>query len=179
MNSSLQAKLLVAVPQLVGPFFTKSVIFILDNSPEGSTGIVLNHPTDHTLAELNETLQASRRKDDRLYLGGPVDPTVALIIHNDTYQGPDTKPVTTGLALSTTLESIQVMAESSSLPFRCFMGYAGWAPQQLEGEIAKGSWLLNPLIPELLFSDQTATMWETVLGKMGLDPLTIGPGAFD
>ncbi len=53
MNSALKSQFLVAVPQLVGPFFTKSVVLILDNDDEGSTGIILNHPTEHTLSENN------------------------------------------------------------------------------------------------------------------------------
>ncbi|MDP6965965.1 MAG: YqgE/AlgH family protein, partial [Candidatus Marinimicrobia bacterium] len=62
---------------------------------------------------------------------------------------------------------------------RCFIGYAGWASGQLEAEIALGNWLLNPVIPELVFTDQPEGLWDSVLSEMGLDPLTIGHGAFD
>ena len=179
MSSALKSHFLVAVPQLVGPFFTKSVVLILDNDDEGSTGIILNHPTEHTLSEINESLKSSRRKKDRLFIGGPVEPSTAIIIHDDTYQGPDTKPITGGVAWSASLESMQVMAESESLPFRCFLGYAGWTSKQLEDEIAKGSWLLNPMNPEMIYTHQPENMWKTVLNEMGLDPLSIGPGAFD
>lgn len=179
MNPSLKSKFLIAVPQLVGPFFTKSVVLIIDNSDQGSTGIILNHPTEHTFSELNENLKTSRGNKEQLYIGGPVDPSLALIIHDDVYHGPDTKPIAGGVALSTSLESMQVMAESASLPFRCFLGYAGWSSKQLEAEIAKGSWLLNPMNPELIFTDQPESLWEAVLKEMRLDPLSIGPGAFD
>ena len=71
------------------------------------------------------------------------------------------------------------MSESESLPFRCFLGYAGWTSKQLEAEIAKGSWLLNPINPEMIYTHQPENMWKTVLDEMGLDPLSIGHGAFD
>lgn len=138
MASTLTSHFLVAVPQLVGPFFSRSVILVIDNSDQGSTGIVLNQPTDHTVSELNESLKESRRRKDPLFLGGPVDPSLAFIVHDEVYRGAETKPIADGLALSTSLESMRAMAENESLPFRCFIGYAGWEPHQLEVEIAQG-----------------------------------------
>ena len=179
MSANLTSQFLIAVPQLVGPFFTKSVVLIIDNSDQGSTGVILNHPMNHTLSELNESLKSSRRKKDRLFIGGPVAPSAAITLHDDTYQGLDTKPISGGVAWSTSLESMQVMAESESLPFRCFLGYAGWTSKQLEAEIALGTWLLNPMIPGMIYTDQPKTMWNAVLKEMGLDPLSIGPGAID
>ncbi len=179
MSSTLSSNLLIAVPQLTGPFFAKSIVLIVDNSNQGSTGIVLNQPTNHRISELNESLKESRRRNDRLFLGGPVDPSAAIIVHDEAYQGPDTKTIVAGMALSTSLESIQAITQSESLAFRCFIGYAGWAAGQLEAEIALGNWLLNPIIPELILTDQPERLWDTVLNEMGLDPLTIGHGAFD
>jgi putative transcriptional regulator len=179
VSSTLSNHFLVAVPQLVGPFFAKSIVLIIDNSNQGSTGIVLNQPTDHTVSELNKNLKTSRRGNDRLFLGGPVDPSAAIVVHDEVYQGPDTKRVTDSLAMSKSLESLLTITQSESITFRCFIGYAGWASGQLEAEIALGNWLLNPVIPELVFTDQPEGLWDSVLSEMGLDPLTIGHGAFD
>lgn len=167
---------LIGVPHFVSPFFCRSVILLIEHNNDGSMGLVLNNPTSHSVAELNEALRTCRRREEPIFLGGPVDPSCAFILHDDRYQGPDTKPIAYGLALSTTLESMKVISEERDLRFRCFIGYAGWGPGQLESEIADGKWLTCDVIPSFVFSPEPAKLWETVLTRMGIEPLSLVQG---
>ena len=177
MGDSLAPSFLIGVPRLVSSFFCRSVILLIEHDDNSSVGLVLNDPTNHSVAELNEALRACRRREEPVFLGGPVDPSSAFILHDDHYRYPDTKPLADGLALSTTLESMKVIAEERDLRFRCFIGYAGWGPGQLECEIADGKWLTCEVIPPFVFSPEPATLWETVLTHMGIEPLSLVEGS--
>ena len=176
MTSSLAPGLLLAVPQLVSPIFYRNVIFLLENDSKGSTGLVLNNPTQQSVAELNDALKMCRRRDEAVFVGGPVDLSLGFILHEDRYRGPDTKPIAEGLSVSTTLESMKAISNDTNLTFRCFIGYAGWGPGQLESEIADGTWLTCSFVLDFVFTDEPAKLWETVLRHMGIDPMSLGPG---
>ncbi len=72
-----------------------------------------------------------------------------------------------------TLESIKVISEDETLPFRCFIGYAGWGPSQLESELAEEKWLHCPVLPDLVFSPEPDKLWDTVLKNIGIDPVSV------
>ncbi|MDA2929122.1 YqgE/AlgH family protein [Acidobacteria bacterium AH-259-O06] len=174
-TASLAPGFLIAVPPRVSPLFHRSVILLIEHDAKGSMGLVLSNPTSHSVAELNKALKMCRRREECVFLGGPVELSLGFILHNDHYRGPDTKPIADGLALSTSLESMKVISEDKTLTFRCFIGYAGWGPSQLETEIADGKWLTCPLVRRLVFSPEPEKLWGTVLRYMGVDPMSVIP----
>ncbi len=170
---------LIAVNELVSPPFHRNVIFVIENDTDGSMGLVLGNPSGHSVAELNQALRTSQRREEEVFIGGPLDLSCAFILHDDQYEGTDTRKLTDGIALSTSLDSMKVISESKMLTFRCFIGYTGWGPGQLEAEIADGKWVPIPVVTELVFTDEPATLWESVLEYEGIDPMSLAPGSIE
>lgn len=109
-------------------------------------------------------------------MGGPVDPSMGFILHEDHFQKEDTKKIVKNLSLSVSFESMRAIVEEKNIQFRSFIGYAGWGPNQLETEISDGKWLTSPVVPKLIFTSEPDKMWENVLKHMGIDPMTLVPG---
>jgi len=167
------------MPQLLDPNFSRTVVLLCEHRDEGAMGLVLNRPSD-TLASQIVQLDSDLAQDNGLtvWLGGPVDPTRGwLLIGEDYNEGVTIAP---GLYLSASRELLRRVLEAPETPERCrfLVGYAGWGPRQLDGELAASAWLTVPVDPELLFDTPSELMWETAIRRLGIEPtaLTMGPG---
>lgn len=131
-SSSLQGKVLVASPAMADETFAGTRIYLLEHDSSGALGIVVNRPMDgHDLPIA-------------LHDGGPVGKNVVLFVHSDDYFTPDSTRVEAGVAVTPTTEAIDAVRGGDG-PARWLLawGYAGWAPGQLEGELARGAWHLE------------------------------------
>ena len=154
---SLAGKLLVATPLLVDPNFYRTVILMLEHDEEGSVGIVLNRPTQERVdSHLPEW--AGRTADPGLvHYGGPVDPDIAIGFALAADGMPTGVP---GLSLLDLAGS----PGRGETPIRVYSGYSGWGSEQLEGEIAIGSWYVVQASPDDPFEDPEA-QWKRVLRR--------------
>jgi putative transcriptional regulator len=151
--------LLVADKQLEDPNFRKTVIVIADHTDEGTLGLILNRRTQTPLSDALEKWKEAGRVRDPIYVGGPVGRTgmLALVRAKSTPDGG-----------KRVIGDIHLMADKQGLiPFlsdgpdrvRVYAGYAGWAPEQLESEIADGGWHVLPANPRLVFDVDPDTLW--------------------
>jgi putative transcriptional regulator len=183
----LSAGFLIAMPQLGDPNFHRTVVLILQHSAEGARGVVLNRPTRVTLADVAQGQSlpvAPRLGQQMVYAGGPVEPQRGLVLHNRLGLI-ENRQLAPGLFLSETVDALEQLLGVDAGVLRFFLGYAGWGPQQLERELAQGTWLFTEASAERVLHAPADTLWEEVLRRMGVDPAMLqsptprlnGPGA--
>jgi putative transcriptional regulator len=163
---SLTGHLLLAGPALWDPNFRRTVILIGQHDEDGAVGVVLNRVTELTVAEAAPPLAPIVVEGDPLFLGGPVEPTSAVVVAD--LAEPARAQI---LALdSIGFLSPEVPAEAAGeiRRARVFAGYAGWGPGQLELEMAEeGSWIAEPATPGDIFTADPQGLWSAVLKRKG------------
>ncbi len=148
---------------------------------------MLNRPTRVTLADVaqGQSLSVAPRLGRQMvYAGGPVEPQRGLVLH-DRAALVEKRQLAPGLYLSETVDALKQLLGVDAGVLRFFLGYAGWGPQQLERELAQGTWLFTEASAERVLHGDAATFWEEVLRQMGVDPAMLqspalrlnGPGA--
>ena len=176
---SLAPSLLVAMPQLQDPNFSRSVVLLCEHQEAGAMGLVVNRRTD-TLASQIVQLDPPLQHDSGLpvWIGGPVDPARGWLLLGEDMG--DAIQVTPGLYLSASRDLLRKLVEEAQLPGQCrfLVGYAGWGPKQLDKELAASAWLTVPIDTELVFDTPSENMWELAIRRLGIDPrsLAMGPG---
>jgi len=161
--ASLVGQLLIATPGMRDPF-DHAVILIAQHSRDGALGIVINHPlATRPIASLLDALGADGNgitASVRIFLGGPVGPTSAFVLHSDEYRHDNTLDIDGRVALSDAVDVLRDIGFNKG-PVKSLvaLGYAGWAPAQLDDEVARGAWVTVPENPTLVFDDDRAKVW--------------------
>lgn len=164
---SLKGQLLLDSGQLRGTFFHRSVVLICHHDSDGAFGLVLNQPTSNKVGDVLVADLPERIREERVYLGGPVQTGALTFLHTDTFL-PDSN-VLANVSMSHSLDELQELGESfsESKRVRCFAGYAGWSGGQLESEMARKSWLLHPASVDLIFARESGGLWKLILAEKG------------
>jgi putative transcriptional regulator len=167
--------ILVAVPQLGDPNFSRGVVFMIEHGEQGTMGLLLNRPTDLDVGDFCES-QKMRWAGDRsglVFQGGPVQTERAFILHDSDHKGPETETVMEEVRLSYSLESLKMLADNPPRRYRIFLGYSGWGAGQLAEEISSGAWLFGQANSQLIFDAPADRIWEVALREMGIDPVQL------
>ena len=168
---NLEGKFLIASPALVDPNFRQSVVLILRHSTEGAIGLIVNRPTQSSLADVWGQISDSPCPGDPvLYLGGPCEGPLTLLHQSadadDSALGDHVASVPTAgegvVFITNDPEHLQSLVERGGSPLRCFIGYSGWGPMQLEGELATESWLVTDATVGHIFSAEAEALWGTL-----------------
>ncbi|HUI35125.1 MAG TPA: YqgE/AlgH family protein [Stellaceae bacterium] len=174
--SSLTGQLLVAMPQMQDPRFARSVVYICAYSEEaGAMGLVVNKTIEAlTLDELYEHLKIEPARANRpqpVHFGGPVDPGRGFVLHSADYREEATLDIAGGFAMTATIDILRAMGKGEG-PRQSLLalGYAGWAPGQLDAEIQANGWLSVAADSELVFDDADDSKWQRALKKLGVSP---------
>lgn len=166
---SLQGHLLIASPHLGDENFSRSVVLIVQHEPTGALGLVLNRPSNKTIADVWEELTGTP-SDSRapIYVGGPIEgPLMAVHTRRDSGE----VEIVPGLWFATHRDYINAIVEDSKRPFRLFSGYSGWGEGQLDGEMKVGGWLSIPASAEFVFAQDDEALWQLVVKRVGSDVL--------
>jgi putative transcriptional regulator len=171
---SLQGQLLIATPAMRDTRFDRAVILMVRHDGDGAMGIVINRPLGEK--PLSDLLAAFGNKDSaasgnaRIFLGGPVEPEVSFVIHGADYHRPETLEVDARFAATPSREVVRDIARHAG-PMKSLIafGYAGWAPGQLEAELARNVWYTAPADPGLVFDDDRDKVWEHATARRTQD----------
>jgi putative transcriptional regulator len=161
------AVILVAKPELADPNFSESVVLVI-HAPGGDTlGVILNRPTEVRLADLAPGLPGAAGHAEPLYRGGPVMARVVVAL----FESASPPAASSFRVLDHTYLSMQPAILESLLRkrgsrFRLFTGFSGWAPGQLESEIARDGWYVLPASDELLFRRDTSGLWRELIERL-------------
>lgn len=181
-ESSLSATLLVAMPQLQDPNFHRTVMLIVEHDENGTFGLVLNREVDLLASTLCASLDVRWEGDPdaNIQWGGPVEPNSGWLLFSDPIEGDEESRAVTavgedGIYLARSLDVLRDVASLPKTDIRFYLGYAGWGPGQLEGEMAQGAWLVAPSDPKLVFDADREAMWDRAVRSLGIDPMTLIP----
>ncbi len=177
MATPLAPGFLVALDTLVDPNFRRSVVLMIHHDEQqGAFGLVLNRGTNFPATELCGSLEIPWRgaEDATVDWGGPVQQDQGWIVFRESLEDvPDAEIVAAGVRWSGSREALRYVAESPEIPSRLFLGSSGWAPGQLEGEIAAGAWLVVPMSDALVFDTPKEGLWEAAVRSLGIEPATL------
>ena len=169
---NLAGQFLVASRRMVEPSFAQSVIYVVTHNETGAMGLVINRVYGTTT--LKELLAAFGTKTDdqrliKLHYGGPVEVGRGFVLHSGDYVGASTQVMSNALSLSIGRDVMEAAAKGRGPKRILFLvGYCGWAPGQLESELARSDWLTAPVDEKLIFSDDTQGVWEQALKHAGM-----------
>jgi len=180
--SSLTGQILIAMPKMSDPRFSQSVIFLCAHTPEGAMGLILNRPLKTPkFADLLKQLGVGPQppsREIRLCAGGPVDDNRGFVLHTTDWKTDGSLDVDGTHMLTASLDILKAVAEGGG-PEKCLMalGYAGWGPGQLDGEILQNAWLNAQADDLLLFDGSYESKWQRAMGKLKVDPAMLSPEA--
>jgi putative transcriptional regulator len=171
---SLKGQLLIAAPGMADPRFHRSVLVMLRHDPAGAMGLVINRPLGaQPIARLLEVIGEKIENvtgSVPIFLGGPVQPELVFVLHSADYRRSGTLDIDGRVALTATPEVMRDIAASTGPQRRLIvLGYAGWAPGQLEGELAHNAWFTAPIDPKLVFDEDRAKVWELAIARRTRD----------
>jgi putative transcriptional regulator len=178
----LDGQMLIAMPAMLDDRFARSLIYICAHSAEGAMGIIVNHPAPNInfsdlLVKLDvipaaDVIQLpSRAEIVKVMRGGPVETERGFVLHSaDFFIENSTLPIDDGICLTATLDILKAIARGDG-PVSAILalGYAGWAPGQLENEIQGNGWLHCPPDLDLIFGTDIGNKYDKALKKIGID----------
>jgi putative transcriptional regulator len=173
-RSSLSGQLLVAMPQMTDPRFARTVVYLCAHSAEGAMGLVVNRLIDslsfgNLLAQLGVEVEGAPA-DMPVHFGGPVESSRGFVLHTSDYHQDSTLVIDDEIALTATVDVLRAIARGTGPRQRVLaLGYAGWAPGQLDAEIQANGWLLVPADLDLVFGRDNDSKWQQAIAKIGID----------
>ncbi len=175
MSETLTKHLLIAMPSLQDPNFSRTVTLICEHSENGAMGIIINQPTSLSVEELINNLNTENKTDsvpnnNPVLAGGPVLMNHGFILHDSDREWESTHIIDNDLKL-TTSEDILIDIGKGNGPENSIvaLGYAGWGAGQLEQELGDNSWLTVPYEAEIVFNTPIEKRWQTAAEKLGID----------
>ncbi len=174
--------LLIAMPQVLDPFFHRSVVLLIHNDEEGSFGLILNRSTAIKVSEILRGMEIpwGGEAGEVAFFGGPVQPQMgSLMFDAAATKAPDegeeetTSLVAPGVRLTQNVGDLGALAASPPARMRLYLGYAGWGAGQLVEEILRDDWMTAPVDNQLIFSRRPETVWARALDSLGVDPDTL------
>ena len=172
---------LLAMPALVDGNFAGSVVYVCEHTSRGALGLVINRPTDLTLAELFERIEmqveGAQSREEAVYYGGPVQTDRGFVLH--AAAGAYTSSIKLGeLTLTTSRDVLQAVADGTGPErFLVTLGYAGWGAGQLEYEMSQNAWLNVGADPRIIFDVPPEARYPEALKLLGVDPIMLSGGA--
>lgn len=163
---SARGQLLIAGPGLQDPNFWRAVVLVIEHTEDGAFGLVLNRASETTVADAAADLEELVGLDEQLFLGGPVQPS-AVVVLAEFEDADDAALIAFG--------AVGVLGSNASPeePFagvrtgRAFAGHAGWGPGQLDAELERGDWILEPARRDDAFAADPTELWTHVLSRKG------------
>ena len=175
---TLTGSFLISTPKMPDPRFEEQVIYICAHSPEGAMGVAINKP--NTLFTIPEILRGANlpvpdREFPPVYIGGPVELESAFILYHSDYRTEHQLEVSPTISLSRETKILEDIAMSRGPEkFLFILGYAGWGPGQLEGELMDDGWLTVPSDDSVIFDIPDEEKWRTAAMHYGIDISTFG-----
>ena len=173
-ETSLTGQLLVAMPNMADPRFSRSVVYLCAHSADGAMGLVVNRLIDSlSFDSLLEQLGVELETLDSempVHFGGPVESSRGFVLHSTDYLQDSTLVIDDDIALTATVDVLKAIARGEGPAQRVLaLGYAGWAPGQLDAEIQANGWLLVPADHQLVFGLDNPGKWQQAMAKLGID----------
>ncbi len=183
MRLNLTGQILIAMPAMEDPYFSKSVILVCNHDEDGAMGMMLNHPLQLNVGDLFEQLDMTcaptAQPTRQVHLGGPVQVERGFVLHTPATEFNTTMELSEGLALTSSKDILEAAARDEA-PQDMFiaLGYTGWSAGQLEEEIQANAWLTLPLhdqqqLHKLIFKLHNDDKLSWAMQQLGVDFATL------
>ncbi|HTP94859.1 MAG TPA: YqgE/AlgH family protein [Burkholderiales bacterium] len=181
-NVNLTDHFLIAMPNMADPYFAKSLTYICEHNDRGALGLVVNRPIDMTVSALLEQVSIPISGQDLqsvpVHFGGPVQVDRGFVLHRPVGAWQSTLAVSGDIGLTTSKDILQAVGRGEG-PQRMLvtLGYAGWAPGQLEHELAQNAWLTVQATSEVIFDLPHEERLVAAMELLGINFATLSDGA--
>jgi putative transcriptional regulator len=162
---TLQGQLLIASPSLLDSNFRRTVVLVTEHTDDGAAGLVLNRPSPASVLELVPELEPLVEDDEQVWLGGPVQPNAVLVLGEFVDPDDAAVPLFGSLGFPSLEEPEDVVPATTRR--RVFAGYAGWGAGQLESELGREDWIIEPAQADDAFTESPDNLWADVLRRKG------------
>lgn len=180
---NLTGQILIAMPAMEDPYFSKSVILVCNHDDDGAMGMILNHPLQLNVGDLFEQLQmrceTPHQEERQVHFGGPVQVERGFVLHTPATEFNTTLGLSEGLAMTSSKDILEAAARDEA-PQDMFiaLGYTGWSAGQLEEEIQANAWLTLPLtdsqqLHKLIFKLPNDDKLSWAMHQLGVDFATL------
>ncbi len=162
-----KGRFLIASRQLLDPQFAETVVLLIEYSQHGAMGVIINRPSELKLSAVLPEIEVLRQRPDAIYLGGPVAKNQLLLLIRTSRPPEGSRLIFEDIHLSSSQAVIQRMIENpqDEERFRVYAGYAGWAPGQLDNEIATGGWHVLRADAETVFDKSASEIWPDLIHR--------------
>jgi putative transcriptional regulator len=160
---TLKGQLLIASPSLLDPNFRRTVVLVTEHGDHGAAGLVLNRPSESPVAEVVPQLGWLAEAGDPVWIGGPVEQNAVLVLGEFEVAEESPVPVFGDVGFV----ALDTEEPEPPLRARVFAGYAGWGDGQLEDELARDDWIVEPAVPDDVFAGDAEDLWRAVLRRKG------------
>lgn len=168
--NSLRGHLLIASPDLMSPFFGRSVTLMLEHGEHGAMGITLNRPTEATVEDIAEEAFGEPLDWAKpIHLGGPV-PGPLLVVHTDGDLAD--AEILPGLFVTVEADKVRDLLRARPEPSLVVVNNSGWSAGQLEGEFGRDAWRTLPATLEHIFATEPTELWDLAVKAVGTRSLT-------
>ena len=157
-------RFLVAGEHLRDPNFARTVVLLLNHGDRGARGVIINRKSDVKLAAVFPRISGLHQRPDTVYVGGPVARNQLLMVLRSDRPRRAAEHVVDDIYLSSS-QQVLVDALNRAAAVHVYAGYAGWAPGQLDREVARGDWHVLPADADTVFSDRPAKVWQELIEK--------------
>ena len=171
---SLKNQILISMPHMNDPFFSKSVVYICEHGKSGAMGLIVNKNLD--APGLREIFDKFFKVEKHLnmiksntFFGGPVLLQKGIILHHSDYLSPKSISISKSVSLTSDQGALEDLKREEKVPFKLMLGHAGWSAGQLEREIENGDWLIQSTTSDFIFNLPSNQMWEYAAKSIGLD----------
>ena len=175
-DAYLTGQLLLAMPSMRDPRFARSVIFMCAHSADGAIGLVINRLIGSlSFADLLQQLEidadpAASTRPPSVHFGGPVETERGFVLHSRDYLQNESMPIDDMVAMTATIDIVRDIAIGHGPRDRILaLGYAGWGPGQLDGEIHENAWLSVAADRTLIFDNDIDGKWDRAMAKIGVN----------
>jgi putative transcriptional regulator len=171
---NLTEHFLIAMPAMADPNFAKSLTFVCEHNDQGALGVVINRPIEMNLHALLEQVSIAPATDVfksvPVHFGGPVQVDRGFVLHSPLGEWQSTLAAGAEIGLTTSKDILQSVAEGAG-PGKLLvtLGYAGWAPGQLEHELSQNAWLTVPARPDIIFDVPAEDRLAAAMSLLGVD----------
>ncbi len=162
---------LVASETLSDPNFSQTVVLLLEYDETGAVGLIVNRPTEISLASVLPGEEELKDRHELVFIGGPVDKSQLFLLLRSASLPRQSEEIVDGVYVSTSLGTLrEILAEESTVAaFQAYAGYSGWGPGQLDAELIRGDWLIAPADSETVFDKAADSIWpELIRNNRGL-----------
>ena len=171
---SLKNQILISMPHMNDPFFSKSVVYICEHGNSGAMGMIVNKNLDAPeLSEIFDKFFKVGKPFNLLksytFFGGPVLLEKGIILHHSDYSSPKSISISKSVSLTSDKGALEDLKREEKVPFKLMLGHAGWSAGQLEREIENGDWLIQSTTSDFIFNLPPNQMWEYAAKSIGLD----------